>query len=170
MRIFKEEQRFTQGWLIILLAISIVTPIALMLKEYFKEDTTMTLNELLLTSSLMLIVIAPLFFFKLKTRIDEKGIHYQFFPFHLKPKTIDWSELKFAKTRTYDAISEYGGWGLKGGFFWRKSKGVAYNVSGDIGIQLEYKTGKKILIGTQLLSDVNSVLKTYEDKIHKNEN
>tara|TARA_R110002124_G_scaffold79337_3_gene211073 strand:+ start:67 stop:579 length:513 start_codon:yes stop_codon:yes gene_type:complete len=169
MRIFKEEQRFTQGWLIILLAISIVTPIALMLKEYFKEDTTMTLNELLLTSSLMLIVIAPLFFFKLKTRIDEKGIHYQFFPFHLKPKTIDWSELKFAKTRTYDAISEYGGWGLKGGFFWRKSKGVAYNVSGDIGIQLEYKTGKKILIGTQLLNDVNSVLKTYEEKINTNE-
>tara|TARA_R110001599_G_scaffold58396_3_gene160971 strand:+ start:422 stop:934 length:513 start_codon:yes stop_codon:yes gene_type:complete len=169
MRIFKEEQRFTQGWLIILLAISIITPIALMLKEYFKEDTTMTLNELLLTSSLMLIVIAPLFFFKLKTRIDEKGIHYQFFPFHLKPKTIDWSELKFAKTRTYDAISEYGGWGLKGGFFWRKSKGVAYNVSGDIGIQLEYKTGKKILIGTQLLNDVNSVLKTYEEKINTNE-
>jgi len=128
------------------------------------------MNEFIFSIVLLPLCIAPIFFFKLKTRIDEIGIHFQFFPFHFSAKTIAWSELKSAETRKYNAISEYGGWGLKGGFFWRKSKGVAYNVSGDIGIQLEYKTGKKILIGTQLLNDVNSVLKTYEEKINTNEN
>lgn len=170
MRIFKEEQRFTQTWLLVLIVISMIVPIILIIKEFSKENSTMSMNEFIFSMVLLPLCIAPIFFFKLKTRIDEVGIHFQFFPFHLKPKTIVWSELKSAETRKYDAISEYGGWGLKGGFFWRKSKGIAYNVSGDIGIQLEYKTGKKILLGTQLLNDVNSVLKTYEEKINTNEN
>lgn len=169
MRIFKEEQRFTQTWLMLLLGISMITPIVLMAKEYSKENSTMSLNELLLTTFLMVLVIVPIFFFKLKTRIDEVGVHFQFFPFHFKPRTIAWSELAAAKTRKYDAITEYGGWGLKGGFLWRKSKGVAYNVSGDKGIQLTYKTGKKILLGTQQFNDVNAVLKNYEYKILANE-
>ena len=169
MKIFKEEQRFTQSWLLIILGFSLLVPIYIIIEEFYSENSEMSNNEFIFKIALVFISISLIFIFKLITRIDENGIHYQFFPFHLKPKTIDWSELKFAKTRTYDAISEYGGWGLKGGFFWRKSKGVAYNVSGDIGIQLEYKTGKKILIGTQLLNDVNSVLKTYEEKINTNE-
>jgi hypothetical protein len=169
MRIFKEEQRFTQTWLIVLLTISMITPIALMINEYTKENSTMTMNELLLTSLLMVAVVTPIFFFKLKTRIDEIGVHFQFFPFHFSIRTIAWSELKSVKTRKYDAISEYGGWGLKGGFIWKKSKGVAYNTSGDLGIQLEYKNGKKVLIGTQKIQEVNSVLKNYENKILTNE-
>ena len=170
MRIFKEEQRFTQTWLIVLITISMLVPIIIIIKEFSKENTTMSMNEFLFSIILMPLCALPIFFFKLKTRIDEKGIHYQFFPFHFSARSIAWSELKSAETRKYDAITEYGGWGLKGGFFWRKSKGVAYNVSGDIGIQLEYKNGKKILIGTQLLNDVNSVLKTYKEKIQTNEN
>ena len=169
MRIFKEEQRFTQTWLIVLLTISMITPIAIMINEYSKENSTMTINELLLTTILMVAVVTPIFFFKLKTRIDEVGIHFQFVPFHFSTKTIAWSELKSAKTRKYDAISEYGGWGLKGGFIWKKSNGVAYNVSGDIGIQLEYNNGNKVLIGTQKTQEVNSVLKNYENKIQTNE-
>ena len=56
MRIFKEEQRFTQTWLMVLLAISMITPIVLMANEYSKENSTMTLNELLLTSFLMVLL------------------------------------------------------------------------------------------------------------------
>lgn len=178
MRIFKEEQRFTQTWLIAIIVISSAIPLGfgiygiiqqIIFKTPFGDKPMSDAGLIIFTISMFLLTIL-IFFLKLKTRIDEVGIHFQFFPFHLKPRTIEWSELKSAKTRKYDAISEYGGWGLKGGFFWRKSKGVAYNVSGDIGIQLEYKTGKKVLIGTQLLNDVNSVLKTYEEKINTNEN
>ena len=165
MRIFKEEQRFTQTWLIILIAITILIEVAVIAHEYTKEDATMTGSELILVLVFVLIFSSIIFIFKLKTRIDEKGIHYQFIPFHLSKRTIAWTDLKLAHTRTYDAITEYGGWGMKGGFLWRKSKGVAYNVSGNIGIQLEYKSGKKILIGTQKLNDANAVLKTYQQKL-----
>ena len=82
MRIFKEEQRFTQLWLIVLLAVSLIVPIAIVVKEYMQENSSMSTNELILTLSGILVSVAFIFFFKLTTRIDEKGIHYQFFPFH----------------------------------------------------------------------------------------
>ena len=166
MKIFKEEQRFTQTWLKVLLATSIIVPIIIVTKEYLEENSKVTTNEFVLTLVGITVSIAFIFFFKLKTRIDEKGIHYQFSPFHLKMKIIKWKEIKKVHVRNYDPISEYGGWGLKGGSFWNKEKGKCVNISGDIGIQVEFKNGKKLLIGTQKKEDTTSVLKTYNNKIN----
>ncbi|WP_439128021.1 hypothetical protein [Polaribacter sp.] len=162
MKVFKEEQRFTQLWLIVLIAVSLIVPIIIIVQEYLKEETKMTTTQFVLTTSGILVAALFIFAFKLKTRIDEKGIYYKFFPFHLKFKQIPWQEIAKAYVRTYNPIGEYGGWGLKGGFFWRKSKGTCINVSGDIGIQLELKNGKKLLIGTQKKEEAISVLKTYK--------
>ena len=164
MRIFNEQQRFTQLWLIILLIFSAVVPVAIILKDADKMEPTN------LITTLCIVILAPalLFFFKLTTRIDDKGIHYQFFPFHFSLKTIAWQDIKSAHVRTYDAIGEFGGWGLKGGLFWKKSKGTAINVSGDIGIQLELKNGKKLLIGTKKEEESKRVLSTYASKLNNN--
>jgi hypothetical protein len=112
------------------------------------------------------ISVAFIFFFKLKTRIDEIGIHYQFSPFHLKMKLIKWEEITKTQVRSYDPISEYGGWGIKGGSFWNKEKGKCVNISGDIGIQVEFKNGKQLLIGTQKKEEATNVLMTYQNKIN----
>ena len=48
---------------------------------------------------------------------------------------------------------DYGGWGIKYGL-----KGLAYNISGNFGIQLELKSGSKILIGTQKPDEVKKLL------------
>ena len=165
MKIFKEEQRFTQLWLIVLMAVSITVPIAIMTQEYLKENTKMTTNQFVFTLFGILISALFIFTFKLTTRIDEKGIHYQFFPFHFKLKLISWSQISKAYVRTYDPIGEYGGWGLKGG--WSKSKGKAINISGDIGIQLELKNGKKLLIGTQKKENATNVITNYKSKIEE---
>jgi len=168
MKIFKEEQRFTQTWLIILLAISVIVPIAIIVKEFLEVDSKMSINKLILTIIGILVSVLFIFFFKLTTRIDEKGIFYQFFPFHLSLKKIEWSEIAFAKVRTYDPISEYGGWGIKGGLFWNKEKGNCVNISGDVGLQLQLKNGKKLLIGTQKEAEIKRVLETYQNKIINN--
>ncbi len=170
MRVFKEEQRFTQSWLIVLIIISMLVPIAIIIKEFSKENSTMSMNEFVFTLVLIPLCVLPIFFFKLSTRIDEKGIQFQFFPFHFSPRLITWVELKTANTRTYHAMTEYGGWGLKTSFLSRKKKGISYTVSGDVGIQIECRNGKKILIGTKLLNEANAILKTYEHKITTNEN
>ena len=167
MKVFKEEQRFKQTWLIVLLAVSILLSVVAITKEYVEENSKMTTNEFVLTLIGIAISVAFIFFFKLKTNIDEKGIQYQFSPFHLKMKLIKWEEIKKAQVRTYDPISEYGGWGIKGGSFWNKEKGKCVNISGDIGIQVEFKNGKKLLIGTQKKEEAQHVLKTYKNKINE---
>ena len=162
MRIFKEEQRFTQSWLIVLIIISVLTPTGIILNEYTKENSTMSQTEFVLIIGILVICIAPIFFFKLITRIDEGGIHYRFFPIHRNTKTIKWSEIKSIRLRKYDAISEYGGWGVKG-FFGQRGK--AFNVKGNIGIQLEFDNSKSFLIGTQKKEEVKRILETYRHKV-----
>ncbi|RNC85154.1 MAG: hypothetical protein ED556_10190 [Winogradskyella sp.] len=85
---------------------------------------------------------------------------------HLRFKIIKWSEIDKAYIRKYDALSEYGGWGLKGGALWNKAKGTAINISGDIGIQLELKNGKKLLIGTQQKDKSERTIETYKQKMN----
>ena len=167
MKVFKEEQRFTQSWLIALLLISVIAPIVMITKEYLEDNSSMTTNEFILTLVAITISLSLIFFFKLTTRIDEAGIHYQFFPFHFSLRVIKWSEIDKAYVRTYDPIGDYGGWGLKGGWLWNKKKGTAINVSGDIGIQLELKDGKKILIGTQKMDEAKRVLENYQSKTNE---
>jgi len=164
LKVFKEEQRFTQTWIIVLVMSGAIIPLFIILDEYLKNDTAYSTWEWVLILGLTLLAPAIIFVFKLYTRIDESGIHYKYFPFHFRFKTIPWEDIAKAYVRTYDAISEYGGWGLKGGVFWKKSKGTAINVSGDIGIQLELKNGKKILIGTNLEEDARMVLRHYSEK------
>ena len=162
MKVFKEKQRFTQLWLLVLLGTSLIVPVTLTTKEYLKENTTMSTTEYIFILLGIIFSIVFIFIFKLTTRIDEYGIHYQFFPFHLSMKKITWSEINKAYVRNYEPISEYGGWGLKN-LFWKKN-GSAVNVSGDIGIQLELKNGKKLLIGTQKEQEAKRVLETYQLK------
>ncbi|WP_400077724.1 hypothetical protein [Winogradskyella sp. R77965] len=167
MRIFKEEQRFNQLWLIILIVISVLVPMGIILATYIKDPNSFSTLELISIIGLVVLASGLIFLFKLTTRIDEEGIHYKFFPFHWSFKIIKWNEIDSAYIRKYDALSEYGGWGLKGGKFWNASKGKAINVSGDVGIQLELKNGKKLLLGTQKQQEVESVLATYKTKSNK---
>ena len=48
---------------------------------------------------------------------------------------------------------QYGGWGIRG---FKSNR--AYNVSGKIGLQLEFKNGDKLLVGTQNGQEMNDVL------------
>lgn len=162
MRIFKEEQRFTQTWLIIIIVISLIVTLAIILKEIDK----LTTSEIIISIGTIILASGLIFLFKLTTRIDEKGIHYKFFPFHLKFKTVVWNDIENAYVRTYDAISEYGGWGIRGGAFRYKAKSKAINISGNIGIQLELKDGKKLLIGTNKKEQAQDVLSTYKTQHH----
>ena len=55
--------------------------------------------------------------------------------------------------RTYSPVIEYGGWGMRYG-----RNGTAFNVRGNVGIQIVKKDGKRILIGTQLEKDAMKAL------------
>ena len=163
MKVFIEEQRFTQAWLHILLVVSFIVPLILTVIEVIEkgwDDPDSRIGFTVFIISIFFIY-GLLFSLKLKTRIDEQGISYRFLPFHFSNRQLSWKEIEDAYVRKYDPITEYGGWGIKGGKLWNKSKGIAYNVKGDIGIQLILKNNKKILIGTQKEQEAQKVLLTY---------
>ncbi len=159
MRIFEEKQRFTQTWLIVLLAITNSIVFIIVFKAFLDEK--MGVINFISVISFILIASGFIFILELKTRIDELGIHYQFFPFHLTLKTIPWKDMEQVKVRNYNAISEFGGWGLKGGFLWKKKNGIAITIKGHVGIQVITNAGKKILIGTQKREAVTRILTRY---------
>lgn len=155
---FKEKQYFRQWWLWLLMSISIVVMI---LSIYYSKESFSTWDSLI-GISVLLLVSLMIFFMNLGTEINETGIYYRFFPFVRGHKL--WEEIDQAYVRKYNPIGEYGGWGIKGGF----GKGRAYNVSGNIGLQLVLKNGKKLLLGTQKPEEVKEVLERMqkEGKIH----
>ncbi|TBV28449.1 hypothetical protein DMZ43_00440 [Meridianimaribacter sp. CL38] len=81
---------------------------------------------------------------------------------------MSWKSINNAYVRTYEPISEYGGWGIKGG--WNKSKGKAINVSGTIGIQLELADGKKLLIGTKKQIEAENTIAYYKTQLNHSNN
>ena len=102
-------------------------------------------------------MLLPLFFWQMKltTRITEEGIYVRFTPFHFKEKFYAWDSLTACYVRTYSPLMEYGGWGIKYGF---GGQGLVYNVSGEIGLQLKFKQGDPVLIGTQKGEEIKAIL------------
>jgi len=169
MKVFIEEQKFTRP-LFIGLSIALIVTGVTIITEW---ETTLqsSLGEKLGALSGIFIVLLVILLFmnlKLKTRIDENGISYQFYPIHRSNKIISWSNISNSYIRNYDAIFEYGGWGMKFNFF-KKNKGKSFTTKGNIGLQLELKNGTKILIGTQKKEELQKVLNTYQQKILTNE-
>ena len=95
---------------------------------------------------------------RLETFIKNDGIHVRFFPFHIKFKHYPWESISRSYVREYSPLMEYGGWGLRMGLF---GKGTAFNVSGSMGLQLEFTNSKKLLIGTnkpeELITALNKI-------------
>lgn len=111
-------------------------------------DKPLTDDGLILTTVLILLVLIVsaylLFGSRLVVEINRIGISYNFHPFFKKTKHIPKETIKTQKVRKYNPIMEYGGWGIKKGL-----KGNAFNVHGNIGLQLILKDNKKVLFGTQ---------------------
>jgi len=104
--------------------------------------------------TLMALIVWLLFAIRLDSWVDESGVHYRFVPFHLRPRSIAWSEVTQVHVRSYRPIPEYGGWGIRYGF----RNGWAYNMSGRSGLQLVLRSGKKILIGTRRPDELKAYL------------
>lgn len=132
--------------------------------------TAVAVNFLMVNSSAPPAVILTIMIFNtllalaflfgtLKTEYNKEGIIIKFFPFLFKTRVIKWQEVAKAYIREYSPLREFGGWGIR-----RSKKGKAYTVQGKLGLQLELRDGKKLLIGTQRPEDIAKFLETIEQK------
>lgn len=155
--IFTEKQRFKQWWIWLILLGLNGSALYIGINHYLKKPLVgadpLDGFDLLILTFFILIFNLFFFFMKMESRIDQAGIAVRFLPFHWNERFYSWDSIQSAKVRTYKPILEYGGWGLRG---WGNNK--AFNVSGNQGIQIEFKNGKKILIGTSLPEEATQIL------------
>jgi di/tricarboxylate transporter len=90
-------------------------------------------------------IVFPVFFLamKLTTEVRQDAVHIRFVPGHRR--VIRMEEIKSVEVREYRPVRDYGGWGIR----YSAKQGLAYNVSGNKGVQLELTSGKRVLIGSQ---------------------
>lgn len=144
---FMEIQRFTQTWLVyVLIAIAVITVITT-IKVGLDSQTngSEALIAGLISFVVVLFVFSLLFWSKLEVFLDKDRLLYRFFPLQIKYKYLLYDDIKSYMIRKYSPIMEYGGWGIRYAF----KKGWAYNVSGNMGMQIETNNGKKWLFGTR---------------------
>lgn len=157
--LFTEDQRFRQWWLwLILLSGDAVFLFWVCKQLIFKVqvgDNPMSDTSLLLSAVGIILVSVLLFYTRLNTQIKKDGIYFKFFPFHWSYKYYSWDMVDKCYVRTYSPLGEYGGWGIRYSMF---GQGMAYNMSGNKGLQLELNNGKKILIGTNKPIELEEVL------------
>jgi hypothetical protein len=80
---------------------------------------------------------------KMTTVVDAAGVHVRYFPF--LRKTFALADIVSWQARTYDPM-EYGGWGVRG---FPDRYGWAYNVRGNRGVELAFRNGHRLMLGSQ---------------------
>lgn len=161
--VFIEKQKFDQWWfrLLVLTGPAILWFAfiqQIILKKEFGNNPAP--DVLLIILWILFGILMPVFLLNIQliTVITTDGIYIKFLPFYLKYRRFDFTNIEKYEVRKYKVISEYGGYGIRG-----TKKNRAYNVKGDTGLQIIFKDGNKLLIGTQKSEEiemaVQSVLK-----------
>ena len=87
-----------------------------------------------------------LLFGSLRTRVTTEAVEISWGFSGIIRKKVPFSEIEGMEPVTYSPIREFGGWGIRFGF---QGQGKAYNVSGNLGVQLEMSDGERLLVGSQ---------------------
>lgn len=154
--LFREDQRFRSWWLLAIVVLSSSVAIGggllLIVGQVIMGHPMGTRpmpDSLALVAGVFqtLIGLSLIWLFYasvLQVEVTPKGLFVRFFPFHLKVRQIDLSDVTAIRAVTYHPIREYGGWGLRMG---RRSR--CYNVRGNEGVRIDYAHNFHLLIGSQ---------------------
>jgi hypothetical protein len=165
--LFKEEQRFNQWWLWLIMIFSFAAGVIPIWYGFYQQVSSgkpwgdnPTSNAMLLmiaifTTLLMSGILIILKTSRLLVEIRNDGIHFRFFPFFLKWRKISKEEINNYTVGKYNPIGEYGGYGVRKSY---GKYGRAYNVSGNLGLRLYLKNGKVVLFGIQRTQAVSAAM------------
>jgi len=152
--VFREVQQFRQRWLWIFLLITSLLIVILfgygMIKQLAFGHTwgnrPMSNKALAIVGMVVIVFVVGLIYLfytmKLITEVQDNDLFVQFFP--LSQQVISFDSVRRCEVRIYNPIKEYCGWGIR-----YSKRGKAYNVSGNRGVEIEFHSGKPLLIGSQ---------------------
>lgn len=155
---FEEVQsRTSRQTIAVFRTLSVLVFTALLVNLILQRGVATPFTYFLITVLPVLVVLNLILPSNLTTQIRSNGIYVRFPPFRLSYAKFYWADISEVYVRSYDAVSEYYGWGLK-----VSPNGTGYIVAGNMGIQIIFKNGNKVLITTQRPDEVNEVLKRLE--------
>jgi hypothetical protein len=146
--LFREEQRFAWPW-----SALIVVPVAAVwwtfLRQILQEhpvgdDPAPDLAVWLLWLVVGVGVPALFLFHRMITTVTADTVTIRWRP--ITTRRIPIAEIEAATVREYRPLREYGGWGVRG---LARSRKMAYNVSGNRGVELTLVDGRRVMIGSQ---------------------
>lgn len=156
---FKEEQRFSQWWLwLILIGAGFPTLRPLFKLLVSSEGVTDEFNRspgAIISALIFLSIVVLFYFMRLNTLINQEGIQVKFFPF--VTRKVNWNEVKTARVIKYGFV---GGWGIRIG----TAYGTVYSTKGNMGLAVELTSGKKLLVGTQRAQELEASLSKIRPK------
>jgi hypothetical protein len=158
--IFHEEQKFDiwLRWFIYILMAMAAGFSVFTLK--ITEQSPLNSPEMILAIVVgvgVSLAIAVLFALaKLETEVRSDGIYVRYKPFHIHFRRYAFVDLSEYYARRYKPILEYGGWGLR----YSLRNGRAFNINGNKGVQLVFKNGRKLLIGSQKTEDFEQAIRS----------
>jgi hypothetical protein len=171
---YKEQQRFTQWWLWMIILASLLPVIAIFMKGMYVQfivgepwgDKPMSDTGLILRSVFIIAVVGGVIWLlliaELIIEIHDRAVYYSFTPFIGRLRRIGMEDIVSWKVRKYNAIGEYGGYGWRKGF----GKKTAYIVKGRIGLEMKLKNGKKLMLGTQQKVNIMEAMEFEMEKIN----
>ncbi|MDD1705801.1 MAG: DUF6141 family protein [Methanoregulaceae archaeon] len=158
--VFREIQRFRQIWIWIL--IGGIAGIAwyslfrqIIIGEPFGSNPAPDAGVMVIF--IIFGIIFPVWFLvmKLEIQVTSTILRFRMVPLHMKWREVPFGNIADVVAVIYRPIREYGGWGIRFG-----RKGIAYNVSGDRGVQVTLKNGKSFLLGSGRAEELAIVLRS----------
>jgi hypothetical protein len=91
---------------------------------------------------------------RLETRFSPDEFSYRFYPFQLRYRVIPKSAIARIDVKPYDALGDYGGWGIRYG-----KTGWAFTVNGNDAIDVMLHNKKELLVGTGKAEEIRRILR-----------
>lgn len=122
-------------------------------------DNPMSKTGLLITGICLIAgvgaLVAIIFSGSLITEVRSDGFYYRFSPFVNRLKRIPIEQIASTEAKKFNPILNYGGWGIRRSLFRRTT---VYNISGNKGVLITLKTGRRFMFGTQRLDEMRKAL------------
>ena len=135
--IIYQEKSSMKLWAFILIPI---LSVVVLLDVLINNSPKFTQNpEAQWTIIIPILVFLLLYFIQLEWKFTESDFRYRFFPFIIKERIIQYSDIQNMSVMKINPLLEFGGWGLR-----RGKLGKAYTTDGNLIIHIELKSGQKL--------------------------
>ncbi len=172
MTVYKEIQKFDSIWLKLILVVGLFVPLGFLFYGAYQQlikgipfgDNPASDGILIMTIVLLLVfsVVMYFIFFRAQmiTEVYDEKITVKFFPLIWTERVYKKEDIESFKVEKYNSLLRFGGWGLR----YRSTKEMAINTSGNMGVLLLMKNGKKIMLGSKDTDNFSQALETMLNK------